>query len=68
MPIFFVNIGLSVDTHLLNLNALWLMLIISTFAILGKVIGCGLGAKIGGFNWLESLQLGIGMISRGRWA
>jgi Kef-type K+ transport system membrane component KefB len=65
VPIFFVNIGLSVDTHTLNLNALWLMLVISTFAILGKVIGCGLGAKLGGFDWLESLQLGIGMISRG---
>ncbi|MFZ6019871.1 MAG: cation:proton antiporter [Chloroflexota bacterium] len=65
VPIFFVNIGLSVDTHTLNLNAFWLMLVISTFAILGKVIGCGLGAKLGGFNWLESLQLGIGMISRG---
>jgi len=28
-------------------------------------LGAGLGAKLGKFSWLESLQLGIGMISRG---
>lgn len=65
VPIFFVNIGLSVYIQNLSLDALWLMLVITTFAIVGKVVGCGFGAKLGGFNWLESLQLGIGMISRG---
>lgn len=33
--------------------------------MIGKVLGAGIGAKLGKFNWLESLQLGIGMISRG---
>ena len=41
------------------------MLVISIAAILGKLIGSGLGAKLGDFSWRESIQLGIGMISRG---
>lgn len=65
VPIFFVNIGLEVNLRELSISALWVMLIISAIAIIGKIIGSGLGAKLGGFSWLESLQLGIGMVSRG---
>lgn len=65
VPIFFINIGLHVDIHDLGISSLWILLAISLVAILGKIIGAGLGAKLGKFNWKESLQLGIGMISRG---
>ncbi|MEN6481086.1 MAG: cation:proton antiporter [Anaerolineaceae bacterium] len=65
VPIFFVNIGLEVNLRELSISALWVMLIISALAIIGKIIGSGLGAKLGGFSWLESLQLGVGMVSRG---
>lgn len=65
VPIFFINIGLSVNIRDLDINALWIMLFISVAAIVGKIIGSGLGAKLGKFTWLESLQLGIGMVSRG---
>ena len=34
-------------------------------AVVTKVIGCGLGAKIMRYTNKESLQIGIGMISRG---
>ena len=34
-------------------------------AIVTKIIGCGLGAKICGFGNREALQVGIGMVSRG---
>ena len=34
-------------------------------AILSKLVGCGLGAKACGFNWQESLQVGVGMACRG---
>ena len=34
-------------------------------AILTKIIGCGLGAKICGFTAREALQVGVGMVSRG---
>jgi Kef-type K+ transport system membrane component KefB len=41
------------------------MIGVSVLAIIGKVAGCGLGARAGGFTWRESLQLGVGMSSRG---
>ncbi len=65
VPIFFVNIGLSVNIRELDVNALWVMLFISIAAVFGKIVGSGIGAKLGNFSWRESLQLGIGMISRG---
>ena len=65
VPIFFINIGLHVDIRGMGLSSVWILLIISLAAILGKILGSGLGARIGKFSWLESLQLGIGMISRG---
>ncbi|HSM24180.1 MAG TPA: cation:proton antiporter [Anaerolineaceae bacterium] len=65
VPIFFINIGLHIDIHDMGISSLWILLVISLVAILGKIIGSGLGAKLGRFNWKESLQLGIGMVSRG---
>lgn len=65
VPIFFVSIGLSVNLRLFSLDGLWLVLVISIVAILGKLIGAGLGARWAGFSNKESLQLGAGMVSRG---
>ncbi|WP_303774301.1 cation:proton antiporter [Anaerolinea thermophila] len=65
IPIFFVDVGLRINLTELPLQALWLVLIVSTVAIAGKWIGAGLGAKLAGMNWRESIQLGAGMISRG---
>jgi len=65
VPIFFINIGLNVNLREMNLGVLWLFLGISAVAILGKIIGAGGGARLGGYTWRESLQMGIGMVSRG---
>lgn len=65
IPIFFVNIGLAVSIKDLDTSTIWLLVIISVIAILGKIIGSGLGARLGKLSWLESLQIGIGMVSRG---
>lgn len=65
VPIFFVTIGLSIDLHTLEISALWLSLAVVVIAILGKLLGAGLGARLARFSWQESIQLGIGMISRG---
>jgi len=64
-PIFFVSIGLSIDLHAVQPSALWLLLAVSVVAIGGKLLGAGLGARLGRFSWRESWQLGAGMISRG---
>lgn len=65
VPIFFVSIGLSVNLRMLEAGALWLTLTVIAVAILTKFLGAGLGARLGGFSWRESWQLGAGMISRG---
>jgi len=65
VPIFFVNIGLSVNIRDLESNAIWLTLVIILVAVVSKFLGAGLGARLGGFKWRESWQLGAGMVSRG---
>ncbi len=63
--IFFASVGIKVSLGGMGLNT-WLFAVILTLvAILTKLIGCGLGAKICRFTWKESLQTGVGMISRG---
>lgn len=65
VPIFFVSIGLNVNLRQLDANSIWVFLGISVIAILGKVIGSGAGALMAKFTPRESLQIGIGMVSRG---
>ena len=65
VPIFFINIGLSVNARSLQIEMLWFTLVIIIIAIIGKWLGAGLGAKLGGLTWRESIQLGAGMVSRG---
>ncbi len=65
VPIFFVTVGLGVNLRLLNLNTLGLFIGMTVLAVLGKVIGAGIGARLGNFPWCEALQLGIGLVSRG---
>lgn len=65
VPIFFVSIGLSVDLKQIQVGTLLIFLGISVIAIIGKVVGSGTGALMAKFTPRESLQLGIGMVSRG---
>lgn len=64
-PIFFASVGLKVDLEGLTGSMLIFSLILLVVAIVTKIIGCGLGARICGFTNRESLQVGTGMISRG---
>lgn len=65
VPIFFVNIGLEVNMRAIGGDALWLTLVITLVAVISKIVGCGLGSKLGGLSNKESWQLGVGMVSRG---
>ncbi len=65
VPIFFVNVGLQSDLTQIGLAALPLALLLAVAAGVSKVVGCGVGARLGGFERGESLRLGICMISRG---
>jgi Kef-type K+ transport system membrane component KefB len=65
VPVFFVSIGLKTDARLLTGQDLGLALALVVIAAISKIVGCGLGARLGGFTYQGSLRVGIGMISRG---
>ncbi len=65
VPIFFVNIGLSIDLREFQLQALLFTVVIILVAVAAKWLGSGWGARLGGLSQHESIQLGAGMISRG---
>jgi len=66
VPIFLVSIGLSADLRMLFTGSgLWLAIAVSGAAIVSKLVGAGLGAKLGGMPWPEAVRVGVGMISRG---
>lgn len=64
-PIFFANIGLAMTIDGLTGKLIIFMLLLMLMAVVTKVIGCGVGAKLMRYTNKESLQIGIGMISRG---
>lgn len=65
VPIFFVNIGLSINLREFHTGVLLFTLVIIFVAVLGKWLGAGWGARIGGLSRIQATQLGAGMISRG---
>ncbi|MBN2852730.1 MAG: cation:proton antiporter [Clostridia bacterium] len=64
-PIFFASIGLSIQIETFSLKMLWFTLAFILVALLTKVVGCGVGAKLCGVSARESMQIGIGMVARG---
>jgi len=64
IPLFFVAIGLSSDYRALSGH--WsLLAVVLGVAVVGKVVGCGLAARAFGMDWVRSLRVGCGMMSRG---
>lgn len=64
-PIFFASIGIKTEIKGMSAQLALFTVVLLMIAVLTKVIGCGLGAKICGFKNHEALSVGIGMISRG---
>ena len=64
-PIFFASVGLSATMSGLSTRVLVITLVMFIVAVVGKVVGCGLAARIFKMNRSESVQVGVGMISRG---
>ncbi|HEX9913248.1 MAG TPA: cation:proton antiporter [candidate division Zixibacteria bacterium] len=64
VPFFFVILGSWIDLSIFSQPALlWAALVITLFAILGKLLGCGLGALNLGKK--EAFMVGFGMVPRG---
>ncbi len=64
-PVFFASIGLKVVLPEMTSEIIWFAVVLVIVAILTKVIGCGIGAKICGYQNYQAKRIGVGMISRG---
>ncbi len=64
VPIFFAIMGTLVDFKAMG-AVLVFGLVITVFAVVGKIIGAGVPALFSGFNFLGSSRIGIGMLPRG---
>lgn len=64
-PVFFASIGLTMNGINMNGKMVLFTVLLLAVAIDTKIIGCGLGAKVCKYTNQESLQIAMGMISRG---
>ncbi len=64
-PIFFASIGLKTDLTGITWKLMAFAGAFVAVALVSKIIGCGLAAKLTKHTWKESLVCGIGMMTRG---
>jgi len=64
-PIFFASVGLSMVAVPFSTRILLITIVLFVVAVIGKLFGCGIGAYLFKMSKQESIQVGIGMISRG---
>ncbi|MCI8729861.1 MAG: cation:proton antiporter [Lachnospiraceae bacterium] len=64
-PIFFASIGIKAALPKMSYAVVVFSVILTIVAILTKMAGCGLGAKLCRYDNDQALQIGVGMISRG---
>ena len=64
-PVFFASIGLKTDISGLTPTILLFSVCFVVVALITKIIGCGLAAKVCRFSWPDSLKVGVGMMTRG---
>ncbi len=64
-PIFFANIGLSIELPPMSSQIILFTVLFVAVGILSKLIGCGIGAKACGYSRREAVQIGFGMACRG---
>ncbi len=64
-PVFFASIGLKTNIESIDTSILLFAVGFVVVALVTKIVGCGLVAKLCKFNWSESLKIGVGMMTRG---
>lgn len=63
-PVFFANIGMMINMRNMNSEILIFALLLIVAAVISKIMGCGLGARLCGMSGHQSLVVGIGMVAR----
>ena len=64
-PVFFASIGLKTNIENINGEILLFSVGFVIVALITKIVGCGIMARLCKFNNLDSLKIGIGMMTRG---
>lgn len=64
-PVFFASIGLKTSIDNVTGSIILFAICFVIVALICKIIGCGLMAKVLGFNKKDSLKVGVGMMTRG---
>jgi Kef-type K+ transport system membrane component KefB/nucleotide-binding universal stress UspA family protein len=66
LPLFFVVVGLRTDIGLLDRPELWLItVVLLAIALLGKLVGAALAARVAGFEGRAPIVIGTLMNTRG---
>jgi len=63
--IFFISLGVLLDVHAINGRIIVFILALTAVAAATKIIGCGLPARLFGYNMKDSAIIGVGMMPRG---
>ena len=63
--VFFASIGLKVVIPYMSMKVVIFATILTIVAIVTKIVGAGIGAKMCKFSNKECMQIGTGMVSRG---
>lgn len=64
-PVFFAGIGLRTELSGITPKILLFAVVLFVMAVITKIVGCGLGARIFKMDKKDSLRIGIGMVARG---
>lgn len=64
-PVFFAGIGLKTTFGAMDIRLVLFSISFVAVALIGKVVGCGGCAKALGFDNMDSLRIGVGMMTRG---
>ncbi len=63
-PVFFANVGLSLTFTSIDMSFVLFGSLFVLAGIIGKLLGCGLTAKLCKYSFKDSLRVGLGMMAR----
>ena len=64
-PIFFASIGLKTNVESVSMGILIFSVAFVVVGLVSKIVGCGLMARLCKFDGIDSLKIGVGMMTRG---
>ena len=64
-PVFFASIGLKTNVESVSIAILIFSAAFEAVGLISKILGCGLMARACKFSRLDSLKIGVGMMTRG---